>query len=292
MSAEAAGEKSLDEVMGGTFRDIAIPPRPEILDLIGQEMRQEWPDFKKLAGYISADVGLSASLIKTVNSPFFGFRARAKSVMQALTMLGLEVSARAVAGLILRQVFGSTPHLERFWDSSAAVARWGGWVVQQIGVRDQIRSEDAYTFGLFRDCGMPVLMRKFPSYHATLAMANEDAERSFTAIEEELLPTNHAMVGCLLAQSWWLPEETCLAIRHHHDYISLQVASEGLPPASRRLIAVAQFAEYIHQHVTGLSLTREWDKMGEACLQVLNLEASDAESLVALAQNEGCDDED
>lgn len=291
MSAETTGAKSLDEVMGGTFRDIAIPPRPEILDLIGREMRQDWPDFKKLAGYISADVGLSASLIKTVNSPFFGFRARAKTVMQALTMLGLEVSARAVAGLILRKVFGDTPNLERFWDSSAAVARWGGWVVQQIGVRDQIRSEDAYTFGLFRDCGMPVLMRKFPAYHATLALANEDSERRFTTIEEEHHPTNHAMVGCLLAQSWWLPEETCLAIRHHHDYVSLQLASEGLPPASRRLISVAQFAEHIHQQVTGLSLTREWDKMGEACLQVLGLDESDAEKLVEAAKEERLDEE-
>lgn len=283
-------KETLADLLGGAFRDIAIPPRPEILDLISQEMRRDDPDFRKLTGYISADVSLAAGLIKTVNSPFFGFRSRAKSVSQALTMLGLETASRTVAGLILRKVFGDLPNLERFWDSSAAIARLGGWLVQEIGVRDQVRSEDAYTFGLFRDCGMPILMRKFPTYQATLALANADSEQRFTLVEETYHPTNHAMVGCMLAQSWWLPEETCLAIRHHHDYVALHAGSAGLPPASRRLVAVAQASEYIYQQVTGLSLTCEWEKMSAACMQTLQLDAERLEYLVTAAKEFESDD--
>jgi HD-like signal output (HDOD) protein len=281
-----ASVSTVDEAVGVSLRELSIPPCPVILDQIAHEMRRADPDFRKLAGLICADVGLSAGLIKTVNSPFFGLRVRAKTVTQALAMLGLDVSARAIAGLILQKVFGDVPNMERFWDSSAAIARLAGWLVSQIGVRDQVRADDAYTFGLFRDCGMPVLMRKFPTYHATLAEANADAERRFTLIEETRFPTNHAIVGCLLAQSWWLPEETCLAIRHHHDYVAMQAGSAGLPPASRRLIAIAQCAEFVHQQISGQCLTREWDKMGGACLLVLGVEPEGLEALITTAREE------
>ncbi|HPU80913.1 HDOD domain-containing protein [Accumulibacter sp.] len=44
--------------------------------------------------------------------------------------------------------------------------------------------------------------------------------------------TDHAMVGCLLAQNWWLPEESCPAIRHHHDRSPIDFFDSGLPASS------------------------------------------------------------
>ena len=130
------------------------------------------------------------------------------------------------SSLILRKVFPASLHLERFWDASARIARLSGWLAKRVG-HNKLRQDDAYTFGLFRDCGIPVLLMRFPGYNKVLAAANAEAQQSFTAIEDAQLPTNHAMVGCLLAQSWWLPEETCLAIRHHHDAAVIET-----PPVS------------------------------------------------------------
>lgn len=88
-------------------------------------------------------------------------------------------------------------------------------------------------------------------------------------MEETELPTNHAMIGCILAQSWWLPEKICFAIRNHHDLhhdlAALQSANFNLPMLSRRLIATGQLAEHIVQQQLGLSLTQEWTKLGAAC---------------------------
>ena len=117
---------SVDALLESSLKDIGIPPRPTILDRISREMLQDEPDYKRLANIIGADVSLSASLIKTANSPFFGYRNRVRSVNEALMMLGLDVASRAIAGIILRKVFPNSLHLERFWDASARIARLSG----------------------------------------------------------------------------------------------------------------------------------------------------------------------
>lgn len=247
------------------------------------EAGKDEPDFKRLESIISADVGISASLIKTANAPYFGVRQRVRSVSEALTVLGLNVSSRAIAGIVLRNSFPNVPNLERFWDASARIARLSGWLAQRFELRG-LRAEDAYTFGLFRDCGIPVLLRRFPNYDVTLAAANGEQAQSFTAIEEAAVPTNHAMVGCLLAQSWWLPEEICLAIRNHHDLAMLKSADSHLPLLSRRLVATAQLAEHIVQRQLSLSITQEWPKLGATCLELLDVGEGDLEGLYADAE--------
>lgn len=273
---------SVDALLERSLKDIGIPPRPAILERISAEMAREEPDFQRLAGIIGADVSLAAGLVKTANSPFFGGRSRVRSVKEALITLGLDVASRAIAGIILRKVFPASLRLERFWDASARVARLSGWLAQRTG-HNKLRADDAYTYGLFRDCGIPVLLMRFPGYATVLAEANAEPDRAFTAVEDARLPTNHAMVGCLLAQSWWLPEETCLAIRHHHDAAVIQTPSVTPPLTSRYRIAMGQLAEHLIQRHTGMSQTCEWPKLGAACLNLLEIDEAQADAIFAEA---------
>ena len=266
-----------------SLRDIGIPPRPLILDKIAQEMQLPEPDFRQLTNIVSADVALAAGLLRTANSPYFGFETRAKTVMQALLMLGLEAASRAIAGLILRRIFPPLPAIERFWDGSARVARTSGWLVRKLGVRDNVRADDAYTYGLFRDCGIPILMKKFPGYVDVLKSANAERDLSFTAIEQTRCPTNHALVGSVMARSWLLPDELSDAIRNHHDAVALASVPEGVSPPAARMVAIAQLAEHLVQRATGMSMTREWDKLGGACQAILGIDGLAVESLVAEA---------
>jgi len=277
-----AATPSVEAMLESSLLDIGIPPRPEILDRIRIEMQKDEPDFNHLSHIISSDVSLSASLIKTANSPYFGNRSRVRSVREALMVLGLDVASRAIAGIILRKIFTGSPHLERFWDASARIARLSGWLAQRVA-QNRLRPDDAYTFGLFRDCGIPILLARFPGYDGVLAKANREANLGFTAIEDSHLPTNHAMVGCLLAQNWWLPEEICLAIRHHHDVSVIESLSINPPLSSRYQIAVGQFAEYLLQQHSGLSQTQEWPKLGSACLRLLEISEAEVENIQAEA---------
>jgi HD-like signal output (HDOD) protein len=273
-----AAPSVVDSLFEKSLLDIDIPPCPLILQTFMAEAGKDEPDFRRLENIIGNDVGLSASLIKTVNSPFFGLRQPVRSVYNALSILGIKPSICAVAGIVLRHSFPELQHLERFWDGSAKVSRLSGWIALQFDIRG-LRSDDAYTFGLFRDCGIAVLLRRFPDYPKLLHLANQEAQRSFGEIEEAALRTDHARVGALLAQSWCLPDEIVCAIRDHHNLTALSCVDSALPMTSRRLVAAAQLAEHIVQRQLGLSLTQEWPKLGAACLQVLQLDAQQLESL-------------
>ena len=268
----AASRGTMDDALEISLRDIGITPRPAILDRIGQEMHLPEPDFRHLATLITADVGLAAGLLRVANSAYFGFQTRARTVPQALMMLGLDVTSRAIAGLILRRIFRLVPGMDGFWDKSSRVARTSGWVIQHLGGRDGVSADEAYTFGLFRDCGLAILLRKFPDYADIIHIADAEGERLYTAIEDAHCPTNHAVVGCLLAQDWWLPDETSIAIRHHHDAIAIGAGEAVLSMASAHLVAVAQLSEHLVQRATGQYPNREWDKLGDACLHLLGID--------------------
>lgn len=271
---------SIEAQLESSLWKIGIPPRPVILERINAEMQKDEPDFNHLASTIAADVALSASLISITNSPYFGFRGRVKSAREALMVLGLNIAGKAIAGIVMRRAFPASPQLERFWDTSARIARLSGWLAQRSTT---LRADDAYTFGLFRDCGIPILLARFPNYFDILNEANHETCRSFTAIEEITLPTNHAVVGSMLAQSWWLSDETSLSIRIHHDIAILSTPS--IPPSlnSRNMIAVAQLAEHLLQLHSGLCFTQEWVKIGPACLHLLNFTEEEVKDILAEA---------
>jgi len=264
--------RRIESLLETTLGDSGIPARPAILDRVHIEMGKDEPDLNLLARIISADVALAGGLISIANSPYFGFHGRVRSVNEALMVLGLDVACRAIAGLILRKLFPVTLALERFWDASASIARLSGWLAQHPDIGVKIHANDAYTFGLFRDCGIAVLLHRFPYYHEVLLKANEEKTLSFTKIEEIQCPTNHTVIGSLLAQSWWLPEEINMAILFHHDYTVLERNDSTLmPQATRGLIAIAQLAEHIFQHHTGLSKSQEWFKSSELCMKLLEI---------------------
>lgn len=266
--------------MRAEIRNIGIPPRPTLLDEIDREMRKDAPDFKRLADVISADVGLSAGLVKVANSPYYGFGKQVRSVQETLLVLGLQVVIRTIAGLALRQVFPNVPNLERFWDSAARTARVSGWLAGRLKGHILPRPEDAYTLGLFRDCGIPLLMIPFPEYPEILRQANIESTLAFTEVEDRLLSINHAIVGAELAEDWLLPEDIHQAIRHHHDRHAL-AGDARLTDMPRQLIALCQVAEYLIQQTTGMSRTHEWAKLGDDCLRVLAIAPEALEALQA-----------
>lgn len=262
--------------------DIGIPPCPDVLVRIMAEIKKEDVDYHQLSNIISADVALAAGLIKTTNSPFFARSQRARSVHDALTILGLRATSHTIAGIILRNIFPHAPNLTRFWDASARKARLCAWLAHELDIHG-FNADDAYTFGLFHDCGIPVLMSRFPDYRNILARANRDSTHEFTATENEALDTNHAEVGSTLAQNWWLDADMCLSIRHHHSLKALAPES-ALSKTNQLFIATVHFAEHFCQRQLGLDLTQEWSKFSVACLETLQIDEEDMEFLYSEAK--------
>lgn len=273
-------DNPLNREFQSALRDNRIPPCPIALERIAHEMERTEPDFRHLTQIISSDVALAAGLVKLANSPYFGAQRRISSVSEALLLLGLDTASQAVACIALAEAFPNMRSMERFWDSSAQIANLSGWLAnhrQWPGVRPQ----EAYTYGLFRDCGIAVLLQHFPDYTRILQSANSEQFRTFTDVEDELLPTNHVVMGSLMTQSWWLPDNICKAVRHHHE---IPEEPELQQAPFRYLVAISQLAEHLLQQSTGRSRTHEWDKLGAACLEQLGIEESE---LAALEERTG-----
>lgn len=278
IEARTAVEKSTAEratrMLETSLHEIGIPTCPAIITQIKVEMEKEDPDLRYLDRTICSDVGIAAGLIGIANSPYFRSGRRIRSVRDALQVLGLATAGRAVAGIVLRSLLPITPQLERFWYESATVARLSGWLTQHIRLSRDVRSEDAYTFGLFRNCGIPVLMKRYgQDYDKVLKQADEEKGIGFIEVEESKFPTNHASVGSVLSRAWWLPEEITLAIRHHHDPQMVTLSSDfGRGNEAVCLIAIGQIAEYLFQyHNPRLSHGSEWGKMGPVVLHALGI---------------------
>lgn len=251
---------------------VVIPPRPTVVTAVLEERARPEPDLKRVAALIGGDVGLSAAVLKTVNSPLYGLRRQVSGIEQAVNMLGMNNVGALVTGLALRNAV-SAQGLERFWDGATRTALIASYLAKQLGCTSR---EDAHLFGLFHDCGIPLLMQRFPDYRDTLRQANQEHGRAFTDVEDERHATNHAVVGGLLASNWHLPDHLREAIRAHHD---LAVFQSGLSSAAMNLIAIGLLAEYIESGHSRLAGDGEWDKLGGAVMAHLMMDADAVEEL-------------
>lgn len=259
------------------INSIAIPPRPVALTQLLEENHKDDPDLRRIGKIIGDDVGLSAAVLKTVNSPFFGLRQKIGSVPQAVNVLGQRNVCNLVTGLSLRNsLSGNAPSMERFWDGAARVATVSSYISARV---PDVPREEAHLFGLFRDCGMPLLMQRFPDYQDTLQLAHASANKIFTAVEEDRHATSHATVGFLLARSWCLPEPVCEGILHHHDYSILESHDSAIHPRARALVATARLAEHIAGVAQRLNDDNEWLRVSGLVLDYLALSQDEVAEL-------------
>jgi HD-like signal output (HDOD) protein len=244
MSSAVAEANSLEQEAERIVREVGIPPCPGILTAVVREMRRDEPDMRKLSELLGSDVALSATLLKTVNSPFYGLSTKAGTVQQALSILGLRAGVNLVTGLLLRQAFPVTSSalMEDFWERSMRLAAASAALAPRLKCcnRDQ-----AHTFALFRDCGLAVMIRKFPMYEDIVDYSAADPGQPITEVEGIRYDVNHARVGYTLARSWFLPETIGRAILHHHDLAQVSSGKIALPLESARLVALGLLAEHL-----------------------------------------------
>jgi diguanylate cyclase (GGDEF)-like protein len=186
-------------------------------------------DLGTAARVISLDPALSARMLRVANSPLYAGRRRVDNLGQAMTMLGLNATLSLALGFSLAHGLrgpGSTAaEQEKVWRRSVLSALAARLIGQQAGLQ---RLEDLMLAGLLQDIGALALLQAEPvQYSGLRARATDNA--SLLALEEEVLGSNHAVVGEWLARQWNLPAYIGQAIG----------ASEGAPGNDPFLACVA-----------------------------------------------------
>ena len=267
-----------EKLLQGMLNGVDIPPCPAILIALDAVLRKEMPDLRELARLIGQDVALSGHVMLIANSPAFSTGNKAVSVKQAVNVLGTQSVFSLIVGHLLRVALagGQDVSMERFWESSAQTAQVSAELARRLRC---VRPDIAYTFGLFHDCGIPLLFKRFPHAKAALAKANVAEDRLFTDVEDAELGTNHAVVGYFLARRWHLADFIAEAVLHHHDY-SVLARADGISETARTLIALVVLAEHISRiHNTGDG-EHEWGKAAEAACGYFNLSLGAVDDLI------------
>jgi HD-like signal output (HDOD) protein len=266
-----------DEVALETLKNISVPPCPEIIvELLGEAQREDI-DFIRISRLITGDVALAAAVLKSANSPFFALRRKVQSVQQAVAVLGLRNLLKIVYGVVLKQSLGGAgaPALARFWDRSNYNAVVSAYLAGRL---PGVSSDDAYTFGLFHDAGIAILMQKFSDYKQTLMKANA-TPLAVTAIEDEHHHTNHVVVGALLARNWYLPDQVVWAIRYHHQPDIFANPRKHATPDVCLLVAIRLISEHIVARFLNYPDDAEWECNKEAALAHLGWFEDDIDDL-------------
>lgn len=222
---------------------IDIPACPAVLTLAMKESQKDDPDLVRLADILTDDAGMSAAALKFANSPLFGSGNRVSSVRKAVERLGTQNTVCVVVALALRNSINGLPAawIEQFWKKTSLLAQLAGMIAKrQFG----ISPDAAYTYALFHDAAIPLMMRRFKKYGEIIAKNTLSGSALFE-LEEQYFPCTHPIVGWLLVRNWGLPNTLGLAIRFHHDPDVYELSEDVLPTGALPLIAVTQVAEHL-----------------------------------------------
>jgi HD-like signal output (HDOD) protein len=251
---------------------LLIPPRPEVLVKVMELSQKPDSDANLIARTISADVGLSAAALKVANSPLYRVGKAIASIQQAVAFLGVKRVVAIVQIVSIKSSMGDMPGLERFWDAAGEVASICALLARRLKLGD---GDEAYTLGLFHDCGIPVLMRNMPDYQNVLAKAGAE-QRPLAEVEAERYGLTHAAVGGALSRSWHLPEELCRVIEIHHDDFDPMAENANERIADHyTLLKIADYFSDRLRRLWRLEPDHDWERVGSGILAYLGLSEPD-----------------
>ena len=264
--------------MKNEFKKMRLPAQPELLRLLQNEIQRDVPDMDRISNLITEDVAISASVLKTINSPFFGIKTKILSVQHALNLLGLDATIDVVMALALEESMGDElAALPRFWDSAKNTANLCAFVAKKLKLHEP---SQAYTLGLFHDVGIPLMAARYDDYLDTLKQANEKDNVLTTDMEDKAYDCSHADIGYILSREWGLPDVIRQVIRQHHDCIALFKSRKPQDEPYAKLMAVLKLAEWGSEEFRLGQPTEEWIRIGQTVLDFLYMSEDDSLDLL------------
>tara|TARA_R110001592_G_scaffold93981_2_gene272500 strand:+ start:15883 stop:16743 length:861 start_codon:yes stop_codon:yes gene_type:complete len=275
-------QRAIDEKLSqDILRGIVIPPCPQIVADIQLELAQPDPEIDVIADLINKDAGIAGSVLKAINSPLFGLAGKVKSVTHAVNLLGLKSVINIVTALSLKKVLSDDGifAMNRFWDTANDVANTATIVSKytKLGAPDE-----AYSIGLFHDCGIPLMMMKFPGYMSVLEEAYASVENSIIDTESAHYKTDHTVLGFYTAKAWTIPKHVCEVISVHHCCQSIFDNKPDHRTPVKDLLAVLKIAEHIsasYKTLGGCNTHYEWEKIKNSVLDYTGLVDEDLVNL-------------
>jgi HD-like signal output (HDOD) protein len=184
--------------------DLAANDRSSILDL---------------TRIIEQDPGLTARLLKIVNSAFYTHREPISSISYAVMVAGFKKTRLMALNISLKDTFplGKVNGMDYdfFWKTSLYRAILAQDLTKGSYLSNNLDSEEVFTGGLILELGLLLLFHVCPESLKDSFPGGDVPLEQTLAWEEENLGINHRELGRLTLHHWHFPEQIIEAQRTH-----------------------------------------------------------------------------
>ncbi len=195
----------------------ALPQFPENITKINQLLNNSESKLSDIAVYISNDVGLTADLLRLVNSAAFSLSNPCRSIAEAVKMVG----TRGIKNLLyslgsIKSLGDTTEEQKELWTHSYQVAFYTYNLGRNFCSSKRDVIEDCYVCGLLHDMGKVIFESAHPQLIERFKKICENKAITQQVFEKLAAGVNHAEIGALIAEKWNFPQVIIDAVRNHH----------------------------------------------------------------------------
>lgn len=196
----------------------SLPAAPAVLARVLMIMDDPNAGSSDLVEAIELDPGVTANLLRMVNSPVYGGSRSLSTLEEAVHRVGMRtiiqlVTMRASEPLLggAHEGYGLAPG--DLWRHSVSSALGARLLAQRVR---HPKVALAFTGGLLHDIGK-IALDVFLKHRYQSVRQKVEAGATFQEAEREVLGIEHAELGARIADSWEFPESLVQMIRHHHN---------------------------------------------------------------------------
>jgi diguanylate cyclase (GGDEF)-like protein len=195
-----------------------LPSLPAVAVRVLELAKQNNQSLANVAKVISGDPALTAKVLKTVNSSFYGLPHQVSTINHALVLLGMQTVKTLALGFSLAGSLNSNKSVKfdyvRFWRQSLFSAVAARTLAKSIRMKEP---EEAFLVGLLSDIGTLAMHRALGAEYDQLLDACAGDQSELVRLSRQKFDLDHAQVGGAMAEHWKFPQSVVQPICHHHD---------------------------------------------------------------------------
>lgn len=197
--------------------DVKLPEVPSLIFELNEIISNPSSSAQDIAKVINKSPSLTATLLKIVNSAFYGLRSKIDSISRAVMLMGSKEVSGLAMGITIMEIFDDIPQeimdVASFLEHNLAC----GVVARIFAAHSNIvHTEQLFVSGMLHDIGRLILCKYFPQYAKLTFIAARQAVQPLLKAEQKVLGCTHEHVGKKLLNKWKLPIVLVDNVSYHH----------------------------------------------------------------------------
>jgi HD-like signal output (HDOD) protein/CheY-like chemotaxis protein len=196
----------------------SLPTVPAVYQELTRSLRDPEASLVSVAQIVAKDAGMSAMMLKLVNSAFFGVPKQTHAVLRAVSLLGVDT----VLGLVLTHGLfedhanaGTAAVNPAQLQAKAELAAAATRCVARLERLDAASVDQAYVAALLQEIGTLVLATQLPKQYANVVVRSRALAVPLIELETAEFGATHAEVGGYLLGLWGLPSAVVEGVAFH-----------------------------------------------------------------------------